>query len=295
MRKRIRVRALGAAVALLCWTSWAGCSEICGAETGRRLSHAGHEIYYEVHGQGPRTLVFIHGWTGSLDAWKYQLGAFPEYRRVAIDLPGNGRSSRREDVAYTMELFADAVRAVLATERIEKAFLFGHSMGFAVVEVVASKYPEMCLGIAAIDGAHFEVPADPAGREQWLKETEAMAAGMTSESAREGFIQMLFLPDTPAILKNEVLEASRTVPLVIGRAMIAGVATDLKYWLPRKSEIPCLAVYSPAYQLPPTYRGDFARTYPRLEYHEVQNVSHYFMLEIPYRLNQIIGDFVARH
>ncbi len=254
MRKAIRVRALGAAVALLCWTSRAGCSEVCGAETGRRLSHAGHEIYYEVHGQGPRTLVFIHGWTGSLDTWKYQLGAFPECRRVAIDLPGNGRSSRREDAAYTM-----------------------------------------CLGIAAIDGAHFEVPADPAGREQWRKETEAMAAGMTSESAREDFIQMLFLPDTPAILKGEVLETSRTVPLVIGRAMIAGVAADLKYWLPKKVEIPCLAVYSPAYQLPPTYRDDFARMYPRVEYHEVQNVSHYFMLEIPYRLNQIISDFVARH
>ena len=193
------------------------------------------------------------------------------------------------------ELFADSVRAVLDAEKVDRAFFFGHSMGFAVTEVIAAKYPERCLGLAAIDGAHFEVSADPDGPEKFLQENAAFAAAMTNEAARESFIQMLFLADTPVTLQEEILQASRTVPLSIAQAMIAGVGTDWKYFLPRTVDLPCLAIYSPAYQLPPTYRDDFARIFPRVEYHEVPNVSHFYMLEIPEKLNQLIADFIARH
>ena len=264
-------------------------------QIGKRLPFGEHEIYYEVHDQGPRTLVFIHGWTGNLQVWKNQLDAFPGYRSIGIDLPGNGQSSRREGVPYTPELFADSVRAVLDAEKVEKAFIFGHSMGFAVTEVFAAKYPQRCLGIAAIDGAHFEVASGPDGPEKFQQENAAFAATMTNETAREGFIRMLFLPATPAALQDEILQASRTVPLSIGQAMIAGVGMDWKYFLPRKVELPCLAVFSPAYQLPPTYRDDFAKVFPQVEYHEVPDVSHFYMLEIPEKLNQLIADFLARH
>lgn len=265
------------------------------AGVGRTVVHAGHQVYYEVRGQGSPTLVFIHGWTGNHEVWKHQLDAFAGMRVIAIDLPGNGRSSGRPGAAYTMELFADAVHEVLTAERVPAAFLVGHSMGFSVVEVFAAKYPSLCAGIASVDGAHFEVSDDPSDQTQWRRETEAMAAGMTTEKAREDFLAMLFRADSPALLKDEVLAASRTVPLEIGRAMIAGVAADTKYWLPKKVDVPCLAVYSPAYPLPPSYKSDFARTFPRVEFHEVSDVSHFFMLEVPYQLNQLIADFVARH
>ena len=264
-------------------------------QIGKRLPFGKHEIYYEVHGQGPRTLVFIHGWTGNLQVWKNQLDAFPGYRCIGLDLPGNGQSSRREGVPYTMELFADSVRAVLDEEKIDQAIFFGHSMGFAVTEVIAAKYPQRCLGLAAIDGAHFAVSADPDSPEKFQQENAAFAAAMTNEAAREGFIRMLFLPDSPADLQEEILQASRTVPLSIAQAMIAGVGTDWRYFLPRTVDLPCLAVYSPAYQLPPTYRDDFARIFPQVEYHEVPNVSHFYMLEIPEQLNPLIADFIAAH
>lgn len=272
-----------------------GHTESAAPPIGKRLPFGGHEIYYEVHGQGPRTLVFIHGWTGNLQVWKHQLDAFPGTRCIGIDLPGNGQSSRREGVPYPMELFADSVRAVLDAEKVEKAYFFGHSMGFAVTEVFAAKYPERCLGLAAIDGAHFEVAPGPDGPEKFRQENTAFAATMTNEAAREGFIRMLFLPDTPAALQDEILQASRAVPLSIGQAMIAGVGSDWKYFQPRTVDLPCLAVFSPAYQLPPTYRDDFARVFPQVEYHEVRNVSHFFMLEIPEQLNSLIADFLARH
>jgi pimeloyl-ACP methyl ester carboxylesterase len=42
----------------------------------------------------------------------------------------------------------------------ENVVFFGHSMGFAVAEVIAVKYPTLCAGLGSLDGAHFEVPED---------------------------------------------------------------------------------------------------------------------------------------
>jgi pimeloyl-ACP methyl ester carboxylesterase len=254
----------------------------------------GHKVYYEVRGNSPKTLVFIHGWTGSTQSWKYQLNAFPGYKVLAIDLPGNGKSSKNEKAKYTMDLFATAVAKMLEKEHVEKAFVFGHSMGFAAAEVFAQKYPEKCVGIGSIDGTLFAIPDTPKEKTQFLEFNRQFAITMEQEKGREDFINALFLPDTPELLKTEVLENSRQVPLAIGKSMIESIEDGQNYFLKRKSNIPCLAIYSPAYQLPPDYENEFRKIYPQVNYHEVKGVSHFFMLEIPYKTNQIIADYLAK-
>ena len=78
------------------------------------LHYKNHKIYYEVRGDSKKTLVFIHGWTSSIQSWKYQLDSFNNYKLIAVDLPGNGLSSKNEEVDYTMELFADSINALLS-------------------------------------------------------------------------------------------------------------------------------------------------------------------------------------
>lgn len=280
----------------LCLFVWGmiAVSSVAHAQTefGKTLDFGEHTIYYEVRGHAEKTLVFIHGWTASLESWKFQLDAFPEYRVIAIDLPGNGNSSKHETADYTMEFFADSVQAVLTEEQVAKAVFFGHSMGFAVVEVVAQKYPDVCIGIGSIDGAHFEVPDDDDARKAWVDDNRSFAESLNEETGRDAFLNMLFLPDTPQILREEVFAMSRQVPLSIGRAMIAGVEKDMQYWAKRTMDIPCLAIYSPVYQLTDEYKHDFKIMYPQVEYHEIDNVSHFLMLEIPYVINQMIHDYL---
>ena len=259
---------------------------------GKTLEFGNHTIYYEVRGQAEKTLVFIHGWTASLESWKFQLDAFPTYRVIAIDLPGNGNSSKHETAEYTMEFFADSVQAVLTEEQVGNAVCFGHSMGFAVTEVMSQKYPDACIGIGSIDGAHFEVPDDEDARNAWVEYNRSFAESLNEETGREAFLNMLFLPDTPRILREEVFAMSRQVPLSIGKAMIAGAEKDMPYWAKRTMEIPCLAVYSPVYQLTDEYKRDFEAMYPQVEYHEIDHVSHFLMLEIPYIINQLIYDYL---
>ena len=260
----------------------------------KTIHYKGNQVCYEVRGDGPQTLFFIHGWTGSRESWKYQLDAFDNYRVIAVDLPGNGRSSKNEKVDYTMDLFADAITEILKKEQVDTAFFIGHSMGFAVAEVMAQKYPEKCKGICSIDGAHFELPEDPVDKDAWIQYNRVFAQSMEDEQGRDNFINMLFLPDTPQILKDEVFNVSREVPLKIGKSMIEGVEAGRHYWEKRVMNIPCLAIYSPAYQLTPKDKADFIKMYPQVEYHEVENVSHFFMLEIPYKVNQIMVDYFSK-
>lgn len=254
-----------------------------------------HKIHYLTCGNSDKTLVFIHGWTSNTQVWKYQWEAFPGYKVIAIDLPGNGKSSKNANAEYTMEVFADAVARVLKAEKIDKAFFLGHSMGFAVSEVIAARHPDLCAGLASIDGAHFVLPDDPQARKEWLQFNQQMADSMLKEKGREEFLNMLFLPDTPALLKSEILAGSREVPLAIGKLMIEGVGKDIKYWNKQIMNFPCLAIYGPVYQLTPKDKQDFLDQYPQAEYCELQGVSHFFMLERPYQINQIITDYLNQH
>jgi pimeloyl-ACP methyl ester carboxylesterase len=271
------------------------CSCVTTEAPGRGLQSDGREIHYEVYGDSPKTIFFIHGWTGNSSVWKYQLRAFPGYTTIAVDLPGNGRSSKDEKASYSMEAMADAVAAVAQQEKVTKAFFFGHSMGFAVVEVLAAKYPGLCAGIGSIDGTHFTLPADPAARDQWVRYNRQFAEAVATEQGRSDFLNALWLPDTPRLLKEEVMAESRRVPLPIGKAMIEGVVTDQKYWADKTVALPCLAVYGPAYHLSQEDKARFMKTFPLAEYHEVTGVSHFFMLEIPYVVNQLIADFLEKN
>ncbi len=254
-----------------------------------------HSIYYEIYGNSPKTIILIHGWTGNIQNWKYQTKAFPEYKVIAIDLPGNGKSSKIENVDYTMEIFADSVYKVLEKEKISKSFFIGHSMGLSVCEVIAQKYPEKCIGICSMDGAHFEISDDEKAVKEWIEYNRIFANTMNNESGREAFLEALFMPDSPMLLKEEVFAGSRKVPLSIGKAMIEGVEKDQKYWRKKTINKPFLAIYSPAYQLPVDYKNELSKTFPIIEYYYIPDVSHFLMMEMPYKVNQLIIDFLKKY
>ena len=71
-------------------------------------------VHYADAGKGSEALVFVHGWTCNLDFWRMQTPVFAARSRViAVDLPGHGASDKPQQVAYTMDLFARSVEAVM--------------------------------------------------------------------------------------------------------------------------------------------------------------------------------------
>ncbi len=115
-----------------------------------RFADGSAELYYEIHGQGPRVLVFMHGIL--LDA---QLNrglaadlAAEGNRVVLLDLPGHGLSDKpRRASAHRMDTYADHVVALLDHLGVERAVIGGVSLGANVALLVAVRAPERVQGL----------------------------------------------------------------------------------------------------------------------------------------------------
>ncbi len=118
------------------------------------ISSDAERIAYSVYGTGSTALVFIHGWSCDSRYWREQTAAFSnEYTVITIDLAGHGHSSSNRS-EYTIESFAEDVKAVIKKENIRRAILIGHSLGGDVIAKSAELMPEIVVSIVGIDTYH---------------------------------------------------------------------------------------------------------------------------------------------
>ena len=85
-------------------------------------------IYYEVHGKGDQTIVFLNGGSCSFRYWYRQMPLADKYRIVFSDLRGHGNS---EAVAwgYSNERFAEDVYDLVHYLDLQNVWLCGWSCG----------------------------------------------------------------------------------------------------------------------------------------------------------------------
>jgi pimeloyl-ACP methyl ester carboxylesterase len=93
----------------------------------------GYEVAYSQARRASPMLFFVHGNSSSRTAFRHQMHSrvLARYRRIAIDLPGHGASSRPGDPAtgYGLETLADVLRAIVVRLDAEEAVFVGHSFG----------------------------------------------------------------------------------------------------------------------------------------------------------------------
>ncbi len=126
------------------------------------------ELYFERHGQGP-ALVLLHGGLLNIAANFSQLlpPLTENHEVIAIELQGHGRTAD-SGRAMSLECFADDVAALLAYLSIEKADVFGFSLGAMVALTLALSHPGVVnkLVLASVDHSpnhdQFVRPEDPA-------------------------------------------------------------------------------------------------------------------------------------
>src|SRR5262249_41416143 len=109
---------------------------------GRYAPVNGLNMYYEVHGTG-QPLVLLHGAFSAIGtSFGKVLPTLAESRQViGVDLQGHGRTADI-DRPLSLEQMADDVAALLAHLGIERADLFGYSLGAAVALHTALRHPE---------------------------------------------------------------------------------------------------------------------------------------------------------
>ena len=114
----------------------------------------GHQVHYEVHGDGDDVLLVLHGGPG-MDR-RYMLGlselAGPDLKVVLYDQLGGGQSDRpKDDSLWTMERFIDEVEAVRTGLDLGTVHLLGHSFGGMLALGYAVDHPE---GLKSLIASH---------------------------------------------------------------------------------------------------------------------------------------------
>ena len=128
----------------------------------------GRKIAYVDEGKGDDTIIFVHGLGSYLPAWKKNIIKLREnYRCIAIDLPGYGKSSK-EIHSGQMDFYADVIEEFAAKLDLEKIVVAGHSMGGQIGMVAALKYPDLISKLILIAPAGFEEFHE--GEKQWFRE-----------------------------------------------------------------------------------------------------------------------------
>jgi pimeloyl-ACP methyl ester carboxylesterase len=102
----------------------------------------GLHMYYEIHGTGA-PLVVLHGAYMSIQTLGELVPRFAQNRQViAVELQGHGRTADIEDRPFSYEQMADDIAALMDEIGVEKADIFGYSLGGGVALEIAIRYPE---------------------------------------------------------------------------------------------------------------------------------------------------------
>ena len=109
-------------------------------------------VHYLEAGQGP-VLVLVHGLGSSSEIWRETIIRLArDYRVIAPDLPGYGKSDRpRAD--YSVRYHAASLTQFLDVLGIEKAALAGNSLGGWLAVLAALDRPENITHLILVDSA----------------------------------------------------------------------------------------------------------------------------------------------
>lgn len=115
------------------------------------------QIAYVDVGEGPETLVLVHGLASNLGFWRYNIPELAErYRVIAVDLPGYGRSAKSDDYPYTLSFFAETIRDLVAELGLGDVTLIGQSMGGQIAMLTAIQHPDVVDRLVLVDPAGIE-------------------------------------------------------------------------------------------------------------------------------------------
>ncbi len=175
-----------------------------------KVSVNGINLHYEEEGQGP-PLLLISGYTTDLSAWDSIRHDLKEhFHLILVDNRGAGRSDS-PDSPYDIETMAEDIKALMVFLPIQNCYILAHSMGTAIAQTLAIKYPKLIKKMVLANPLiHFQ-PVSAAAFHFFLKMRQE---GLSLVTMTEGVIPWLF---SNHFIKNreeiaKVLQSVETYP-----------------------------------------------------------------------------------
>jgi pimeloyl-ACP methyl ester carboxylesterase len=248
----------------------------------------GARIHYKSWGKGKDALVLVHGWGCNLNHWRDQIADFSKRNRViALDLPGHGESDKPQQLAYTIDLFANAIDAVMRDAKVERAVIVGHSMGTPVARQFYRKYPQKTLGIVIVDGG-----LRPFGTKEMREQFLAMFRGPNyKEAGKQMFSQMA--GTMPPAEQERVTSSFASTPQYVLVGAMESMNQDSLYG-PDKMNVPVFAILAKSPFWPADTEEFFRSIAPDFEMQWWEGVGHFLMMERPKQFNDAVIAFLDK-
>ncbi|MFZ0135239.1 MAG: alpha/beta hydrolase [Desulfobacterales bacterium] len=241
------------------------------------------KLFYSLsRAAGPPTLVCLHGSGGRHTHWPEDLRASHRIRTVAVDLPGHGRSSgggRRR-----VEAYADDIAGMIRTLELTSVALMGHSLGGAIVQILALRRPSWLKKIILVGtGARLRVAPvildkllrEPSGAVDLL---EDWSLGPTASPALRAAVREGFQQTPPEIIHGDFSACDRF---------------DVMKHLDR-IQLPTLVVSGAEDRLTPPKYGDFlSRHIPEARHVVLPQAGHMLALEFPAKFTRLVEGFLS--
>jgi pimeloyl-ACP methyl ester carboxylesterase len=231
-------------------------------------------------------VLLLHGWPDSAQSYERALPLLPpDWRVVAVDQRGHGRSDKPER-GYAIDDFAADVPALLDALAVSRAVLVGHSMGSFVARRAAERAPGRVSGLVLVGTALRP-------RNAVLSQLEATVDALTDpvdpafvREFQESTVARAVPPDFMA----GVIENSARVPARVWQAVLDGL---LAYEADAPPACPTLVLGG-------TLDGLFsvaeqeaaAAAIPGARLGLAEGIGHCLQWEAPDRFVALLADFV---
>ncbi|MBO9598443.1 MAG: alpha/beta fold hydrolase [Cohnella sp.] len=137
-------------------------------------------------------LVLLHGYCGSHRYWDEAAALLAErYRVITPDLRGHGDSPATNG-AYSMESLAEDTLRLFDRLGLERAFLFGHSLGGYVTLAFAEQYADRLIGFGLVHSTSY--PDSDVAKANRDKAADTIGNDGVA-SFVDGLVPKLFAPD----------------------------------------------------------------------------------------------------
>jgi 3-oxoadipate enol-lactonase len=255
------------------------------------------ELYYELHGAEDAPLLVLNNGIlmNAAGSWIFQTEALSKrYRLLQYDCRGQGQSEH-PDEAYTMEMHADDLAALLTALGYEGAHIAGISYGGEVGQAFALKYPEHCLSLILADTVSEVGDELRIIIESWLSAARAGDA----EAFFNTTVPWNFSPEF--VTKNPKLfaDAKERYKLLDYPAVVRLSECFLEVdFTARLNEIicpACIIVGSVDLLKGPAYAAILKAGIPHAEYHLLHGAGHASCWERPQEFNTTVLGFLAKH
>lgn len=236
-----------------------------------------------------KTLLLVHGLSGSSSAWEQYEKLFAGYNLIAPDLRGHGFSARK---GYSMNEYVEDLRALLEHLHVERCVVVSHSFG-ALVAMEFVRAHEVLVERAVLLSAPYGVEQFRASR--WFfnfLNTLSFLPLRLRNYGRTDYSRFYPTPDysvrriTTDIFHMGLRSYLRAMNVVFARNYAA-------HW--REVQVPVLLVHGTEDSIVPVeHARALAKTLPHAKLAEIAGANHILVLNNAAEVTRLIRDFIGQ-